>query len=186
MRLAASYGEFVKRCADATLVKLVRAKHVFKINRRPLIAGAFAVAKDSHEDRSIPAATPINAMLDMRKVAKPVFANMARLRCAACSGSKRLRVTKRDARHYFHCLRLHPRWQKYLAMPPLRDAGEEIYPVRTTAPMGFAPSACWAQGLSEKCVCEAGWPDESRLIASKAAPLTFPVWGEHHRRCLVH
>eukprot|EP00974_Lingulodinium_polyedra_P063206 6100742-Lingulodinium_polyedra.AAC.1 len=61
-----------------------------------------------------------------------------------------LAVSKRDARHFFHMLRLGRRWQKYLANLPIEDeSGAEVYPLHVSVPMGMTTSAAWAQALTE-------------------------------------
>jgi len=172
-----TYKDFVEAGRRAGLYRLVPQRRVFKYRGRPLISGAFAVRKDVQEDRCITAANPVNALLNMAVVKRPRFGAVNRLRAVTCSGRKVLRVCKKDARHYFHSLRLHRRWQKYLSMPPVDIQGREMYPLCTTAPMGFAPSACWAHGLTERVVHDAGLPAGQRVIEHAVALEEFPVWG---------
>ena len=71
------------------------------------------------EDRSISALNPVNALIDGKKLWKPVFASVWRLRAVRVHPSRRLRIFKRDARHFFHHLGIGRRWEKLLAHPPI-------------------------------------------------------------------
>ena len=44
-KVDSSYSDYVRRCARVGLHRLVRQDKVFKVRRKPLISGAFAVAK---------------------------------------------------------------------------------------------------------------------------------------------
>ena len=67
-----------------------------------LLSGAFAVPKDKIEDRAISALTPLNEMIVPEYVWLPKFARMSALRCLYVGAGSELRVSKRDARGYFH------------------------------------------------------------------------------------
>lgn len=69
-----------------------------------MLSGAFAVAKDATEDRCISAMVPLNEMCDRTKLWAPKFAMMPRLRGVKVDPKRRLRLSKKDARHYFHTL----------------------------------------------------------------------------------
>ena len=114
----------------------------------PIISGASAVPKDGVEDRAISA---LCELVDPSRLWKPKFAAVPALRVARCSGKRRVHICKKDARHFFHALRIGRRWRKYMAHPPLpRTASQaSAYPLRCAAPMGFAASASWAQGFNE-------------------------------------
>eukprot|EP00973_Karenia_brevis_P058331 8122462-Karenia_brevis.AAC.1 len=96
-----------------------RMRRVARHAGKPIINGGFAVPKDELEDRLISADVPINQLLDSEKLPRPRFAYIPRLRVVRSDPRKVIRVTKRDARHYFHMLRLGKRWRKYLSNPPV-------------------------------------------------------------------
>ena len=76
------------------------------------------------------------------------------MRCLKVPADGVLLVSKRDARHYFHRLRIGRRWHRWLCGPPVRvqlpgGGSRERYPASRAAPVGFGPSAGWMQGLTE-------------------------------------
>ena len=84
--------------------------------------------------------------------------------------------TKRDARHYFFQLRLPKVWRKFMAWPPVKDAGgDSLYPRATCAPMGFAPSAGWAQLVTNAATKDL--PAAQRVDSDEVMPCSWPVWG---------
>ena len=177
IKVHSSYPALVARCVRGGLQKLVRQKHVFKVRRRPLLSGAFAVEKDPDEDRSISAMVPLNQMVNQRKIRQPRFAMMPRLRGVVVSRKRRLRLSKKDARHYFHTLRVGRKWAKFMAHPPVEVNGELLYPVHQAVPMGFTASCSWAQAASEEAVRRAALPDSARLVEGQLAPARPPLWG---------
>ena len=68
VRLGRGYGDFVAKAVKVKLQKLKPFKHVFKVNGKPLVSGAFAVGKDALENRAISAICPLNDMVDDGKL----------------------------------------------------------------------------------------------------------------------
>ena len=99
-RLADTYAAFVKRNVRAGLQHLRPRKRIAKFRGRPLMNGAFAVFKDDDEDRAISALNPTNALIDKGRLWKPAFPMMPSLRCVMVRPGKRLRMHKRDGRHF--------------------------------------------------------------------------------------
>ena len=90
------------------------------------IGGAFAVEKDEVEDRVI-SDCMVNQLLDPAKIPRPKFAYLLRLRGLTSTPGLVRKVSKRDARHYFHQLRLHRRWEKFLS-GPAAELGPSLWP----------------------------------------------------------
>ena len=138
---------------------------------------AFAVPKDEDEDRVItdPA---VNQLLDPDKLPRPRFAYIPKLRATRSYKPGVLVVSKRDARHYFHSLRIGRKWHKWLCGPPIVTlSGHVRHPACRSAPMGFGPSAGWAQALTDVTTTAAGLDLECRLHPDELAPRDFPIWG---------
>ena len=178
-KLSDSYPEYVKRNCRAGLQKLKPLKTIYKIKGRPLFSGAFAVAKNSEEDRAISALCPLNALVDSDKIWVPRFAMMPSLRAMTLEETKRLRIFKKDARRFFHFLKIGKRWEKYMAHPPLPavEGHPQMFPVHQGVPMGFTAAAAWAQAYNEQKAVEAALPDSARLVDGKPPPKNFPIWG---------
>ena len=178
-KLDASYPEYVKRNTQAGLQVLMPRKRIYKIKGKTLYSGAFAVAKNLDEDRAISALCPLNTLVDATKLWKPRFAIMSAMRCMRLPPCKLLRVYKKDARHFFHFLKIGHRWNKYMAHPPLKASSdhEERYPVHRGVPMGFTAAAAWAQAYNEAKAVEVSLPRDARLIDSQPPPQSFPIWG---------
>ena len=178
-KLSDSYTEYVKRNCRAGLQKLKPLKTIYKVKGKPLFSGAFAVAKNADEDRAISALCPLNAMVDSDKIWVPRFALMPSLRAMTLRESKRLRIYKKDARHFFHFLKIGKRWEKYMAHPPLPavEGLPPMFPVHQGVPMGFTAAAAWAQAYNEQKAVEAALPDNARLVDGKPPPKDFPIWG---------
>lgn len=179
--LASSYPELVKRNVKAGLHKLKRVHQVAKHRGIPCVAGAFAVAKDDKEDRVITDPS-VNQLLDPLKIPRPKFAYIPHLRSTWVPKGGLIRVSKRDARHYFHHLRIGSRWQRWLCGPPIRLVNkkglkQEWFPACRSTPMGFGPSAGWAQGLTDVVTHDAGLPQDRRVHPDFVVPAGLPVWG---------
>ena len=109
MKLAKSYPNYVDRCVRAGMQRLLPIKRIFKLKTgKPLISGAFAVPKDTEEDRGISALCPLNSWIDDAKMVAPKFAMPSRLRCVGGPWLKRLGVSKKDVRHFSTPLLLDP------------------------------------------------------------------------------
>ena len=91
-----------------------------------MYGGSFAVGKNKDEDRAISAVCQVNELIDKSKLWAPKLARMGALRCLALSGNRKLRIYKKDARHFFHFLRIGKRWHKYLAHPPVGPRGSDL------------------------------------------------------------
>ena len=62
--------------------------------------------------------------------------------------------------------------------PPLPPSlGPKRFPVHHTAPMGFRPSAGWAQEFTNLATEMAELQAEKRVLIMDTAPGTFPAWG---------
>jgi len=175
------------RSYPSLCVKMLRSgMHVMRPRRslarfksKPIVAGGFCVPKDDIEDRTI---TPlsVNDLVDAAKLPRPRFGWVPALRTLTLMRPKaRLLVSKRDARHYFHALRLGKKWHRWLATPaPGPDEGGRTrHPCCATLPMGFAPSAGWAQALTDTTVGRAELPTEQRLHPDRPTPEFPPIWG---------
>lgn len=91
--------------------------------------------------------------------------------------SARARVSKRDARHYFHSLRISRRWRPYHAIPPVRRIGmKQHVRVRGWA-MGCKLSATLAQAVCNAAARTARIPLARRLLPGNPCPGEPPVWG---------
>ena len=179
VKLVSTYPDYVKRNVRAGLQRL-RARHrIFKHRGVPAINGTFAVAKNSAEDRAISALCPTNDLIDASKLWRPKFARVSVFRTLVVRPGMRLRLYKRDARHYYHMLRVGRRWRKLLAHPPVpaTSSFEKRYPVHIACPMGFTGSAAWAQGLNEALSLRGGLPQGRRMVDGTVPPGRPPVWG---------
>ena len=178
---APSYPELVKKNVKAGLQKLKHPRQVARLGDKMVLAGAFAVVKDDREDRVItdPA---VNQLLDPEALPRPRFAYIPALRSVTVPRTGLVAVTKRDARHYFHRLRIGRRWSRWLCSPPVdlpcRQGGKRLmYPAAQSAPMGFGPSAGWAQGLTDVVAKDADLPEHCRLHPDMIIPAELPIWG---------
>jgi hypothetical protein len=52
-----------------------------------------------------------------------------------------------------------------------------MVPLHCVTPMGFAPSAGWAQALTDHVIDIAGLPSSRRIVLGGLAPAHLPVWG---------
>ncbi|CAL1133794.1 unnamed protein product [Cladocopium goreaui] len=178
--LAASYPELVKRNVKAGLHKFKKESQVAKHRGVKVLAGAFAVKKDLHEDRVITDPS-VNQLLDPERLPRPKFAYIPALRCLSVPRTGVIAVSKRDARHYFHRLRIGKRWHRWLCGPPIsidgRAGSRRLYPASCSAPMGFGPPAGWAQGLTDVVTSDAQLPQDCRVHPDFVIPPGLPVWG---------
>ncbi|CAK9045996.1 unnamed protein product [Durusdinium trenchii] len=55
--------------------------------------------------------------------------------------------------------------------------GRLVYPAARTAPMGFGPSAGWAQAVTDLATEKGGLPDGRRVVPDSYPPSELPVWG---------
>eukprot|EP00435_Cladocopium_sp_Y103_P038561 s430_g10.t1 len=178
--LAPTYPELVKRNIQAGLHRYKKASQVARHRGVKCLAGAFAVKKDSVEDRVITDPS-VNQLLDPEKLPRPKFAYIPSLRCLTVPSEGIVAVSKRDARHYFHRLRIGKNWHRWLCGPPVEVSGRggsrRLYPASCSAPMGFGPSAGWAQGLTDVVAIDAQLPQDCRVHPDFVIPESLPVWG---------
>ncbi|CAE8604573.1 unnamed protein product, partial [Polarella glacialis] len=178
--LHVSYPKLVKKAVKAKLHRLVREDQVARHNGRRVQAGAFAVPKDGVENRVI-TDPEVNQLLDPVKLPRPRFAYVPRMRALTAPRGGKLLLSKRDARHYFHCLKIGKKWGRWLCGPPVRDNdGSPRFPAAQAAPMGFGPSAGWAQAVTDKIALGADLPHASRVHPGQIIPDELPVWGSIH------
>eukprot|EP00974_Lingulodinium_polyedra_P001291 123532-Lingulodinium_polyedra.AAC.1 len=97
---------------------------------------------------------------------------------------QRVRVCKRDIRHFYHRLKCGAKWRPYLAHPrPLggtpvqRRIFKKRLPVHCAWPMGFAGSASFAQGVADVCVARAALPAGRRIRQGDMPPKRLPCYG---------
>ena len=106
--MAKSYPELVKRNVKAGLHCFKKPHQVARHRGVMCLAGAFAVKKDDNEDRVITDPS-VNQLIDPAKPPRPRFAYIPKLRSLTVPSTGVILVSKRDARHYFHCLRINRR-----------------------------------------------------------------------------
>eukprot|EP00972_Heterocapsa_arctica_P010140 1488852-Heterocapsa_arctica.AAC.1 len=70
-----------------------------------MVGGAFGIRKTDDEHRVI-SDLPVNDILDPARLPRPRFAYTPRLRTLVTTPGTFVAVRKRDARHYFHHLRV--------------------------------------------------------------------------------
>lgn len=179
--VTSSYPQLVRNNVKAGLHRFRRAREVAKHRGKLVLAGAFAVVKDDKEDRVITDPS-VNQLLDPEKMPRPRFAYIPTLRTVLVPKSGRILVSKRDARHYFHRLRIGRRWERWLCGPPVKDVARgggviQLYPSCRATPMGFGPSAGWAQGLTDVVALDADLPQDRRLHPDSVVPSHLPIWG---------
>lgn len=160
-RLARTYGDYVLRNVKAGL-QVLKPMKIFRHGGAPLLNVCFAGPKSDLEDRAITALCPTNELVDRAQLWKPVFGRPSALRTLLLPRGHRLRLYKRDCRHFFHVLKVHRRWEKYFAHAPLAPnaRGAVLVPCHRAFPMGFRASASWAQALNEALVRRAGLPSQ--------------------------
>lgn len=97
----------MKRAVACGLQRWAPRRFVKHVCGKPIISGALAAAKpDSCDTRMISAAVPANECLDMAKVPRSPFPQITQLGVLAAPGrGRRLLISKRDVRHFYHMLR---------------------------------------------------------------------------------
>ena len=88
-----------------------------------------------------------------------------------------VKSSKRDARHYFHRLKVGKRWKRWLAGPGFWHQGRKWYPRHCATPMGVGASAGWAQALTDQVTEAAGMPESHRCTLASLIPEELPMWG---------
>ena len=174
------YPEVIRKGVASGLMELKPAADLYHVHGRPLHSGVFEVPKadSATEARMIFAGNPVNAVLDPAKCPSPIFPYLRYLHQIFLQPGKRLRVWKRDARHYYHCLSAPAAWRALLAYPPCDIEGfdEPQYPCSTAWPMGFGGSATVAQAVALVAARRAGLPMSKRIAKDLPVPRAFPVW----------
>ena len=118
--LHSSYGKLIDKAAEAGLVELRPARVLPIVGGRPAHGGGFAVAKDDVEDRWISPNEITNDLIDEARLVKVEMPYAQQLRAMVVPKDRKLLVSKRDARHYFHRLRAGAKWRRWLALPPVK------------------------------------------------------------------
>ena len=176
--LARDYSDFVDRNVEVGLQDLVDASEVAVFRGKPIIAAAFAVGKsDSTENRMISGVVGTNSLINPALLPRPRYAHIPRMRVCTVDRHVKVRISKRDARHYFHRLKLGSKWRRFLAHPPVWRQGVQKFPRHTCAGMGLAPSSGWAQALTDQTTTAACLPEDQRILIDKPAPIKPPFWG---------
>ena len=117
-----TYPELVEKAVASGLQEWGEATEAVHSGDRPQHSGAFAVAKDDKEDRWISPLEFANDCVDDARLPPLVAPYIPQLATTTLRPRCKLRVSKRDARHYFHVLRRGRKWRKWMAMPPVRKA----------------------------------------------------------------
>ena len=171
-----SYKKLVERGLENGMMRMMPRRKIAKVHGRTMVAGGFAVPKSAEEDRLI-VPLSVNELIDPLKMPRPVFAYLPALRTTVVPRGRRLLISKRDARHYYHSLRLGKAWRPWLALPAPGEKDDEAhdFPVVTTAPMGFGPSAGFAQGVTDLATKD--MDERARLRYGVVAPPSLPIWG---------
>ena len=76
-------------------------------------SGGFAVEKSFTEDRWIAPMKYVNSIVDGEKLDRPRMPYLPQLQALTVPEGVRVRVSKRDAKHYFHTLRAGARWRPF-------------------------------------------------------------------------
>jgi len=186
IRVGKDYDLLVSRFLSVGLQEMRSKKRVVHFSGKPVYAGVFSVGKEGKaETRMISAATSANAMVDPEKMPRPRFPNIAQLGVLRLRGPGRLRVSKRDIRHFFHQLRNSSKWRGYLAHPRPQHVRKSLkhvirpgyFPVHRSWPMGHALSATLAQGVMDSCGEDADLPADARVRHGDQPPARLPVYG---------
>ena len=180
--LASSYPQLVAKGREARLFQLLDPEELPVVESLPVVSGAFAVVKDSKEDRMISPLERCNALVDPTKlegVEYPHLPQLALLTTQRCVDDVKVKiyVSKRDARHYYQSLAASPAWRRWFAMPPVAGVLGLQHPCHTSWPMGFRGSCAIAQGVTDVVCRRAALPPSLRLLPSNPAPLKLPIWG---------
>ena len=171
-----TYPQLIERAEAAELVELVGTDGVIALSGELVVQSAFAVPKNEVEGRWISCNEFVNAVVDPRKMLKMRLPYMPQLRGVTTQRGKRLVLSKRDARHYFHALQNGPKWRRFLSLPAVRQNGLKRIPVARAWPMGFRNSAIIAQRVTDVAAAAAGLPEERRVLLGGAVPLEPPLW----------
>ena len=178
--LDGSYKELVKRAVDAGLLDFASDSEGDEPVQYRGVArtlGGFAVPKDLREDRWIAPCEFLNAITDKRRLQPVAMPFLPQLGVLTTRRGRKVWVSKRDARHYFHVLRTTKQWQRFMRGPPVRWKGKWRWPRHRAWPMGYAGSAVVAQSVTETAAAAAGLPSSRRCLPGIPCPVEPPVWG---------
>ena len=171
------YADLIQRAVEASLVEYTDEADMVWIDGQPRHSGAFAVPKDGAETRWIAPSELVNDIIDDEKVPPTLLPYLPQLATVTFPRGSRARVSKRDARHYFHSLRTAPRWRPFHALPPVRKGIGKRHCRLRSWPMGCKLSAGLAQAISNVAAAKAGLPPRRRLLPGQPTPGRAPIWG---------
>ena len=173
-----SYPQLVARAVEAGLQEYGPETDAVFAAGHHRHGGAFAVEKDEHEDRWISPLEFSNDAVRTEDLPPLIAPYMPQLGTTTLRRGKKLLVSKRDARHYFHVLKRGKRWRRWMAMPPVKDRyGQRHWVYHRSWPMGFKPSAAIAQAVTEAAAADAGLPASLQFRPGVPCPTDFPLWG---------
>ena len=175
--LAPDYPSLIDSAVGVGLEELMDAEQLAEVGGAPLVGGGFAVPKKGTETRWIKPSKVLNRLVDPRKLVAPRMPHLPQLGSVTTRAGTRLRVSKRDARHYFHVLRMGEKWKAFTAGPPVIKHGLKKFPVGRSFSMGFRGSAVMAQAVTDVVAARAQLPAEARIGPGYRAPSGMPVWG---------
>ena len=118
----------------------------------------------------------MNKLVDPAKLKKAIFPYLPMLGILVVQQLTNLRVSKRDARHYFHMFSRGRKWAPFFAMPP--DPMRKRRPVSVIRSwrMGFKGSAVIAQQITLRSAQRAGLPFDRLVLLGEIPPTDLPVW----------
>ena len=173
-----TYPELVAKAVDCGLQSWGEEEDAVQANGVAQHSGGFAVEKSAAEDRWISPLEYANDCVEPSALPKMIAPYIPQLSGTSLRRGRRLRVSKRDARHYFHVLKRGIKWKPWLAMPPVKKRlGGHHWVYHNSWPMGFRPSAAIAQRVTECAADLAQLPAERQLKPGTPCPSNFPIWG---------
>ena len=164
------------KAVAANLMELGDAEDVAQVAGGIAEQSAFAVPKDKLEDRWISCMEVTNSLVDPKRMQRIHLPYMPQLATLSTRLGRRLVLSKRDARHYFHVLRNGKRWRPYMCQPAVRKHHVKKYPLLRAWPMGFRNSAIIAHRVTDAAAHAADLPTECRFTPAQATPLEPPLW----------
>jgi len=175
-RLDRTYAALVDKAVDVNLMELGTADDVVRVGGEIAEQSGFAVPKDDLEDRWICCMEVTNKLVDPARLQRIHLPYMPQLATVSTVRGRRLVLTKRDARHYFHALASGKKWYKFMAQPAMRKGGIKKYPLLRAWPMGFRNSAIIDHRVTDVVVSRADLPLDCRFNSCDSTPLAPPLW----------
>ena len=175
--LDSTYSQLIDQAVASGLHELIPENELPTLNDQPFWNGGFAVPKDAAEDRWISPLEWTNDAIDDQRVGKVSFPYLPQLRSLTLKRGVRARVSKRDARHYYHTLKTGRRWKLWMGQPPVTRGGRRYVPLQRAWPMGFKGSATVAHRITEMVADRAGLPPDLRCLPGLPCPAGPPLWG---------